>query len=325
MYAKAKVKNTPMPEDSNRELVRPKSRMSQLWRQVKRCRALYLLILPAVAAVFIFHYIPIYGVIIAFKDYRTSRGITGSDWVGLKHFINFIQYPYFKQIMWNTLWISLVSLLTFPASIIFALMLNEMKNQRLKKVCQMVTYAPYFVSTVVVCSMTILFLNREGLVNILIGFLGGETKDFISIPQAFAFIYAITGLWQGLGWGTIIYLATLSGVSPELIEAAKLDGANRMQIILNVNLPHLKPTIITLFILQMGSLLSVGFEKTFLLQNPLNLEASNVIATYVYEVGLKSQQFSYSTAVGLFNSLINIVMILIANTISKKLTQTSLW
>ena len=300
-------------------------RATRLWRQVVRCRHLYLLILPAVAAVFIFHYIPIYGIVIAFKDYRTSRGIMGSEWVGLKHFINFIQYPYFKRIMWNTLWISLVSLMTFPASIIFALMLNEMKNQKLKKTCQMITYAPYFVSTVVLCSMTILFLNREGLLNIIIEFLGGEKKDFLAEPAAFAFIYAITGLWQGLGWGTIIYLATLSGVSPELIEAAKLDGANRMQVIWHVDLPHLKPTIITLFILQMGSLLSVGFEKTFLLQNSLNLEASNVIATYVYDVGLKSQQFSYSTAVGLFNSVINIIMILLANAASKKITETSLW
>lgn len=300
-------------------------RAARLWRQVVRCRHLYLLILPAVAAVFIFHYIPIYGIVIAFKDYRTSRGIMGSEWVGLKHFINFIQYPYFKRIMWNTLWISLVSLMTFPASIIFALMLNEMKNQKLKKTCQMITYAPYFVSTVVLCSMTILFLNREGLMNIIIEFLGGEKKDFLAEPAAFAFIYAITGLWQGLGWGTIIYLATLSGVSPELIEAAKLDGANRMQVIWHVDLPHLKPTIITLFILQMGSLLSVGFEKTFLLQNSLNLEASNVIATYVYDVGLKSQQFSYSTAVGLFNSVINIIMILFANAASKKITETSLW
>ena len=300
-------------------------RAARLWRQVVRCRHLYLLILPAVAAVFIFHYIPIYGIVIAFKDYRTSRGIMGSEWVGLKHFINFIQYPYFKRIMWNTLWISLVSLMTFPASIIFALMLNEMKNQKLKKTCQMITYAPYFVSTVVLCSMTILFLNREGLMNIIIKFLGGEKKDFLAEPAAFAFIYAITGLWQGLGWGTIIYLATLSGVSPELIEAAKLDGANRMQVIWHVDLPHLKPTIITLFILQMGSLLSVGFEKTFLLQNSLNLEASNVIATYVYDVGLKSQQFSYFTAVGLFNSVINIIMILFANAASKKITETSLW
>lgn len=302
-----------------------KAGAARLWRQVVRCRHLYLLILPAVAAVFIFHYIPIYGIVIAFKDYRTSRGIMGSEWVGLKHFINFIQYPYFKRIMWNTLWISLVSLMTFPASIIFALMLNEMKNQKLKKTCRMITYAPYFVSTVVLCSMTILFLNREGLLNIIIEFLGGEKKDFLAEPAAFAFIYAITGLWQGLGWGTIIYLAALSGVSPELIEAAKLDGANRMQVIWHVDLPYLKPTIITLFILQMGSILSVGFEKTFLLQNSLNLEASNVIATYVYDVGLKSQQFSYSTAVGLFNSVINIIMILLANAASKKITETSLW
>jgi len=154
---------------------------------------------------------------------------------------------------------------------------------------------------------------------------GGETTDLMSVPSAFAPIYAITGLWQGLGWGTIIYLAALSGVSLELIEAAKIDGANRMQVIWHVNLPHLKPTIITLLILNMGSLLGVGFEKTFLLQNALNMDASNVISTYTYEIGLKSQQFSYSTAIGLFNSLVNIIMIVIANTISNKVAKTGLW
>jgi len=301
------------------------TKFRKLLKQINRCKILYLMIIPSIITVFIFHYIPIYGVQIAFKDYRTSLGIWESEWVGLKHFINFINYPYFKKIIWNTFWISLVSLSTFPASIIFALMLNEMKNLKLKKVCQMITYAPYFVSTVVVCSMTILFLNRQGLINIIIGLFGGETTDLMSVPSAFAPIYAITGLWQGLGWGTIIYLAALSGVSLELIEAAKIDGANRMQVIWHVNLPHLKPTIITLLILNMGSLLGVGFEKTFLLQNALNMDASNVISTYTYEIGLKSQQFSYSTAIGLFNSLVNIIMIVIANTISNKVAKTGLW
>ncbi len=302
-----------------------KSYFRKLWKRIYRCRLLYALLLPSLAAVFIFHYIPIYGIQIAFKDFRTSLGIWGSHWVGLKHFKNFIEYPYFGKIIWNTFWISFVSLWTFPAPIIFAIMLNEMRNLKLKKVCQMITYAPYFVSTVVVCSMTILFLNREGLINNIIGFLGGEAKDFLSIPSAFAPIYVLTGLWQGLGWGTIIYLATLAGVSLELIEAAKIDGASRLQVIWHVNLPHLRPTIVTLLILQMGSLLSVGFEKTFLLQNPLNMEASNVISIYVYNVGLKNQQYSYSTAVGLFNSIISITLIVIANTISKKVSETSLW
>lgn len=300
-------------------------RACALLKQMWRCKALYLMILPPIISVFIFHYIPLYGVQIAFKDYRTSLGIWGSEWVGLKHFKKFIEYPYFIRIMKNTIWISLASLCTFPCSVIFALMLNEMKDGKLKKICQQITYAPYFVSTVVICSMALLFLNRDGLINNIIAIFGVESIDFISIPSAFAPIYAITGLWSSLGWGTIIYLATLSGVSPELREAAVVDGASRMQIIWHVNLPHIKPTIITMFILQLGSLLSVGFEKTFLLQNPLNLEASSVISTYTYEIGILSQQFSYSTAIGLFNCIINLILVVLANKISNKVAQVGLW
>ena len=272
--------------------------LKRLWRG----RVLYLMILPPIITVFIFHYIPLYGVQIAFKNYKTSLGIWGSEWVGLKYFIKFIEYPYFSRIMWNTLWINLLSLVLYPIPIIFSLMLNEMRNLKLKKVCQTITYAPYFVSTVVVCSMIIMFLSR-----------------------AFAPIHCISGLWQSLGWGTIIYTATLSGVSPELVEAARIDGASRLQIIWNVHLPHLKPTIITLFILRMGSMLSVGFEKIFLLQNGLNRDVASVISTYTYEMGILGNQFSYSAAIGLFNNLINITLIVIANTISKKVSETGLW
>ncbi len=302
-----------------------KQKAKSLWKRVYRCRMLYLMILPSIVAVFIFHYIPIYGVQIAFKDYRSSLGIIGSEWVGLKHFKAFIEYPYFGKILINTIRISLFCLCTFPLPVIFSIMLNEMKNQKLKKVCQMITYAPHFVSTVVVCSMLLLFLNREGLINNIVAFFGGERQDFMAIPGAFAPIYAISDLWQGLGWGTIIYLATLAGVSQELVEAAELDGASRMQVIWHVYLPHLKPTIITLFILKMGSLIAVGFEKTFLLQNALNMEASSVISTYVYQVGMISRQYSYSAAIGLFNNVINIILIVITNTISKKVSETSLW
>ncbi len=298
---------------------------SSLWKRIYRCRMLYLMILPSIITVFIFHYIPIYGVQIAFKDYRSSLGIMGSEWVGLKHFKAFIDYPYFTKILINTIRISLFCLLTFPLPVIFSIMLNEMKNMKLKKVCQMITYAPHFVSTVVVCSMLLLFLNREGLINNIVAFFGGERKDFMAIADAFAPIYAISDLWQGLGWGTIIYLATLAGVSQELIEAAQLDGANRMQVIWHIHLSHLKPTIITLFILKMGSLIAVGFEKTFLLQNALNMEASSVISTYVYQVGMISRQYSYSAAIGLFNNIINIILIVLTNTICKKVAEISLW
>lgn len=283
------------------------------------------MILPSLITVFIFHYIPIYGVQIAFKDYRSSLGILGSKWVGLKYFIEFINYPYFEKVMVNTIRISLVCLCTFPIPIIFSIMLNELRSSKVKKVSQMITYAPHFVSTVVVCSMLMLFLDKDGLINNIIAFFGGERVSYLSVPSAFAPIYAISDLWQGLGWGTIIYLATLAGISVELVEAAKIDGAGRLQTIWHVHLPYLKPTIITLFILKMGSLISVGFEKVFLLQNPLNLDASSVISTYVYEVGIINHQYSYSSAIGLFNNIINIILLVIANTVSKKVAETSLW
>lgn len=295
-------------------------------RDLNRCKALYLMILPAVLALFIFHYIPIYGLQIAFRDFRASKGIWGSEWVGLENFIKFFKYPYFGRVLKNTIWISLRSLLNFPFPVIFAIMLHEMKNPKLKRVCQQLTYAPYFVSTVVLCSMVTLFTNSEtGLINIIIQMLGGEARNFMGEPEIFADIYAISGLWQTLGWGTIIYLSALSGISPELVEAAKIDGASRMQIIWHVYLPQLLPTIMTMFILNMGTLLSVGFEKTFLLQNPLNLDASSVISTYVYEAGILNVQYSYSAAIGLFNSVVNIIIIVLANFISKKVTKVSLW
>lgn len=302
-----------------------KKNLKHLKKNLYRCRLLYLMILPSLITVFVFHYIPIYGVQIAFKDYRSSLGILGSEWVGLKYFIEFINYPYFEKVMINTIRISLVCLCTFPIPIIFSIMLNELRSSKVKKVSQMITYAPHFVSTVVVCSMLMLFLDKDGLINNIIAFFGGERVSYLSVPSAFAPIYAISDLWQGLGWGTIIYLATLAGISVELVEAAKIDGAGRFQTIWHVHLPYLKPTIITLFILKMGSLISVGFEKVFLLQNPLNLDASSVISTYVYEVGIINHQYSYSSAIGLFNNFINIILLVIANTVSKKVAETSLW
>lgn len=302
-----------------------KEKVVMLIRQIYKCKALYLMVLPAVVALFVFHYIPLYGVQIAFKDYRSSLGILGSEWVGLKHFKNFINYPYFSKIMINTLRINLMSLLTFPLPVIFALMLNELKNQKFKNVCQMITFAPHFVSTVVVCAMVVLFTNRNGLINVIIQMFGGETHDFMSIPEAFAPIFVFSGLWSGLGWGTIIYISALAGVSPELVDAAKIDGAGRMQVIWHVQIPHILPTVITMFILRIGNLVGVGFEKVFALQNNLNMETSSVISTYSYQIGILNHQYSYSTAIGLFNNLINVIMIILANQISKKVSKVSLW
>lgn len=302
------------------------SKIKKTLKQMYKCRFLYLLILPSLITVFIFHYIPIYGVQIAFKDYRTSLGIAGSEWVGLKHFEYFIlEYPYFWKVVLNTVRISLYTMATFIIPIIFAIMLNEMRNQRLKKTCQMITYAPHFVSTVVVCSMVLLFTSDTGLVNIIAGFFGKEATDYISEPSLFAGIYTISEIWQDLGWDTIIFLATLAGVSEQLVEAAKLDGAGRFKVIWYVQIPHLMPTIITLLILRTGKVLSVGFEKVFLLQNDLNLDASSVISTYVYEMGLVSHQYSYSAAIGLFNNIINVLMIILVNKISKKVADIGLW
>ncbi len=302
---------------------KPKSR--SLLKRIWRHRVLYLMILPPIITVFIFHYIPIYGVQIAFKDFSTKLGIWGSKWAGLKHFKTFISHPFFPRIMWNTFWLNVVSLLFWPSSIIFAILLNEMRSMKLKKVCQMLTYAPYFVSTVVVCSMCRIFLGRDGLFHMICNVFGKDFVNLMGYASAFPWINAVVDLWRGLGWGTIIYLSALAGVSAELVEAAKIDGATRLQVIWHVDLPHLKPTIITLLILRMGSMLSVGFEQIFLLQTPLNLDASTVISTYVYETGLVNQQYSYSAAIGLFNNLINVVLILAANTISKKVSETSLW
>lgn len=287
---------------------------------------LYLLVLLPMAAVFIFHYIPLYGVQIAFRDYSAKLGFTGSKWVGLKHFKRFFTYPKFWQIMWNTLKLNLIGLITFPLPIMLAIMFNDIKNGIFKKTTQMLTYAPHFVSTVVLCSMVLLFCNREtGVINVVIRFFGGQGDEWLARPELFAPIYVISGLWQNLGWDTIIYLAALASLPLELIEAAKIDGANRMQIVRRIYIPHLAPTVITMFLLHLGTMFSSSFEKIFLLQNPLNLSASTTLATYVYDVGIVGGQFSYSTAVGLFNSIISVIVVVIFNAISRKPTDTSLW
>lgn len=303
-----------------------RSKNGNYLREIRNNWQLYTLILPAIVAVIIFHYVPIYGVQIAFKDFRNVKGIWGSPWVGFKHFEKFIHYPMFSALLRNTVVLSLYSMATFPCAILFALMLNELKNGAFKRSVQMLTYAPHFVSTVVIVSMLTLFFNREsGLINNIVAALGGERKDYMGMPSCFSSLYVWSGVWQDLGWGTIIYLAALSSISPEMIEAAKIDGASRFKIVLHINLPSILPTVITLLILRTGSLLSVGFEKVYLMQNPLNISASRVISTYVYEVGLVNAQYSYSSAIGLFNNIINIMFIILVNTVSRKVTNVGLW
>lgn len=287
---------------------------------------LYLLILPAIVYVFIFSYLPMYGVQIAFRNYRSSLGIWGSEWVGLAHFKRFISFPNFKLILKNTLSLGIYSLATFPLAIIFALMLNELRNEKFKKLVQMVTYMPHFLSTVIVCSIVTLFFNQKtGVVNTVITALGGESVAFLENADNFADLYVWSGVWQGIGWSSIIYIAALAGVSSELIEAARIDGATRLQVIWHVNIPHILPTVVTMLILSCGSILSVGFEKVWLLQNSLNLSKSQVISTYVYEIGIRGGQFSYSSAIGLFNTLVNMTLLVIVNKVAKKVTDTGIF
>ena len=232
----------------------------------------------------------------------------------------------FDDILRNTISISLYSIAVFPCAVIFALMLNEVRNLRFKRGVQMISYAPHFISTVVVVSMLQIFMQRSnGLINNVIAMLGGERIDFLSIPQYFSTIFVWSGVWQNLGWNAIVYIAALAGVSAELLEAARIDGANRLQIIWHVNLPHIFPTIVTLLIISTGSVLSVGFEKIYLMQNSLNLDASRVISTYVYEMGIENAQLDFATAVGLFNNAVNIAILLIVNTVARKISKISIF
>ncbi len=287
---------------------------------------LYVLMLPSLVYLFIFAYIPMYGVQIAFRDFSPRKGIWGSEWVGLEYFKRFIEYPNFKFLMMNTLRIGLYSLATFPCSIIFALMLNEVRSSKFKKSVQMISYIPHFLSTVVVCSMVTLFFNQKtGVVNAIIEFLGGTRTDFLTKASYFEDIYVWSGVWQGLGFGAIIYIAALASVPMEQIEAARIDGATRLQIIWHVNIPYILPTIIIMLIFSCGGILGVGFEKILLLQNDLNLSRSQVISTYVYEIGIRGGQFSYSSAIGLFNTIINVTILAIVNEIARRFGETSIW
>ncbi|WP_077216151.1 ABC transporter permease [Bacillus kwashiorkori] len=287
---------------------------------------LYVFLIPALSYFIIFHYIPMYGVQIAFKEFYANLGIWGSPWVGLEHFERFFNSYYFWRLLKNTLILSAYNLALFPLPIIFALSLNELKNGAFKKWTQTLTYAPHFISVVVVVGMLVAFLDPiTGLVNHVISALGGETINFLTSPNWFRHIYVWSGQWQSLGWGTIIYLAALAGVNPELHEAAKVDGASRFQRIIHVNLPAIFPTIVVLFILNIGSFMSVGFEKVLLLQNDLNSETSDIIQTFVYETGILEGQYSFAAAVGLFDSIINITLLITANYIARKVTDNSLW
>ena len=292
-----------------------------------RCWQLYVLLIPTLLYLFIFNYIPMYGIQIAFRDFVSNKGILGSPWVGLKHFNCFFSSPQFASLLTNTVKLSLFSLLWgFPFPIILALMLNEVGSMRYKKLVQNITYVPYFISTVVLVSMINLFLSQQdGMLNQLIALLGGTKVDFLGKASYFRTIYIASGIWQGVGWSSIIYLAALSGVDIQLHEAAQIDGASRLQRIWHINVPCILPTATILFIMSCGQIMSVGYEKIYLMQNSLNMDVSEVISTYVYKTGLLNVKYSYTTAIGLFNNVINVIILLVVNKIANKLSETSLF
>ncbi|WGU93142.1 ABC transporter permease subunit [Paenibacillus dendritiformis] len=305
----------------------PANKKKSVWKRMAQTWELYLFIAPAFLYFLIFHYGPMYGIQIAFKNFIPAKGITGSPWVGFDHFERFFNSYYFWDLLWNTLSISLYELaIGFPLPIILALAFNEVKDGFFKRTVQTVTYAPHFISVVVMAGIIITFLSPStGILVHIIEFLGFEPAAFLTDPRWFKTVYVLSGVWQSTGWGTIIYLAALSGVDPQLHEAAIMDGASRWQRIWNINIPTIIPTITILLILNMGSILGVGFEKILLLQNPLNMEASDVISTFVYRSGLVDAQYSFSTAVGLFNSVVNAILLITVNQIARRTSETSLW
>ena len=299
-----------------------------IFKELKKNWGLYLLVSVPVLYLIIFKYVPIYGVQIAFKDYTPVRTFTGSPWAGLKHFKRFLEYPRFFDILKNTITISLYSLLTFPLPIMLALMLNYLPGRRYKKAIQLVSYAPHFISTVVMVGIILQFLDtRTGLLNVALQAIGKTPVDFMSNPDYFIHIYVWSGVWQDIGYGSIIYIASLAGVSPELHEAAIVDGASIFQRMIHIDIPSLLPIISILLIMRCGGVLNVGYEKIYLMQNNLNSKVSEVISTFVYKQGIIAAlpQYSYATAIGLFISAINLVILLIVNKAADKVSGSSLF
>lgn len=297
-----------------------KKKRARRLKQLKKDKWLYFLMLPGVLLTLVFRYFPMYGAIIAFKDYNPMLGILDSPWVGLEHFREFISSPNFGMLLSNTLKISIYGLiLGFFPPIILALSLNQVLNEKIKKKLQLILYAPNFISVVVIVGMLFLFLSANGPINAIVQKLTGNPIMFMSSPDYFRTIYILSGIWQGIGWSSILYTATLAGVSTDLYEAANIDGANLIQKIWHIDLPAMRPIMVISFILSAGNIMNVGYEKAYLMQTSMNIPASEIISTYVYKVGLQSGNYAYSAAVGLFNMIINVVLLLIVNNITKRL------
>lgn len=303
------------------------NRKNLFWSHLVRDAGLYLLLAPAILYVLIFLYRPMVGVLIAFEDYKPTKGIFGSAWVGLKWFNKFLTNYNFTTIFLNTLILSLYSLLaSFPIPILFALLLNQMRFRRVKKLVQTVSYMPHFISVVVLVGMMNVFLSpSNGLINVIIKMMGGQAVYFMGEAGLFRHVYVWTSVWQDMGRTAIIYIAALTSIEQDQHEAAMVDGASKFQRTIYIDLPGIMPTAVIMLILNLGRVMSIGFEKAYLMQNPLNLETAEIISTYVYKVGLLQAQFSLSTAVGLFNSVINLVLVLIVNFAAGKLSETSLF
>ncbi|MCU6793607.1 MULTISPECIES: sugar ABC transporter permease [Paenibacillus] len=300
--------------------------MTRFIRDFVLNKYLYLMMVPVIAYYAIFHYTPMYGAIIAFKDYTPMKGIVGSPWVGLANFNDFFGSYYFWRILKNTVVISLYSLIfEFPAPIILAVLINEVRNQIFKRVVQSITYMPYFISMIVICGMISDFTNSDGVINTLLTYFGYDGKAMLQKPELFRSIYILSEIWQKIGWESIIYIAALMGIDQEQYEAARMDGASRWKQILHITLPGIMPTIAIMFILRMGNLLNVGFEKIILLYNPVTYDTADVISSFVYRKGLLEFGWSYSAAVGIFNSVLNLILLITANYISRKVNNSSLW
>lgn len=298
----------------------------RLKKDMKRYWMAYLLVTPVILYYLIFQYKPMYGIIIAFKDFTPIKGIWGSEWVGLQHFKTFISSYYFGRLVKNTLTISFTSLIFgFPAPIIFALLLNELRSNKFKRVVQTISYMPHFISTVIMCSLIHLFVAADGPIVYILSLFGMNKVSLLTLPNAFVPTYVISGIWENIGWGAIIYLSALAGVDQELYDAAMIDGANRWKQTIYVTIPSISNMIIIRLLLRLGHVMSVGFEKVMLLYNELTYETADVISTYVYRKGLESYEWSYSAAVGLFNTVINLILIIMFNKISKKVSEVSLW
>jgi putative aldouronate transport system permease protein len=319
------VGEAPAPQRRRRR--RERTTLAGLQRSLRRHWTLYLLMIVPLIWFVVFKYIPMSNAVLAFKNYNVVAGIWGSEWIGWRNFQMFFENPVFWNLLKNTFLLSVYTVAaSFPLAIVLALALNEVRTGLFKKTVQMVTYAPYFISTVVVVSMTILVLSpRLGIVNEGLGFFGVPAVDFLGNPDYFRHIYVWSDVWQTTGYSAVIYLAALAGIDPALHEAAKVDGAGRLRRIMHVDLPGIMPTAVIILVLAVGNIMAIGFEKAFLFQNPLNLSESEIIATYVYKTGLLNADFSLATAVGLFNSVINLVLLLGVNMVAKRITGNGLW